>query len=124
MYTNRRRYPHRLHEKEARVCDQGHQSQNEVIRQRACHTKDYRAAEGRISGAAEAAVARPLRAWAQHLLDPGRPKVQVQLDADKITRLWRQHQSGRYDRSHYLGRCIAFQAWPDDNEWLDGDIRP
>ena len=65
----------------------------------------------------------PLRARAQHLLDPVRLKVQGQLDADKITRLWQQHQSGNYDRSYYLWNVIAFQAWLDDNQRLERDIR-
>jgi asparagine synthase (glutamine-hydrolysing) len=66
----------------------------------------------------------PLRAWAQHLLDPVRMKVQGQLDADKITRLWQQHQSGDYDRSSYLWSVITFQAWLDDNQRFESDIRP
>lgn len=66
----------------------------------------------------------PLRAWTQHLLDPVRLKVQGQLDADKITRLWQQHQSGNYDRSFYLWSVIAFQAWLDDNQRFESDIRP
>jgi asparagine synthase (glutamine-hydrolysing) len=66
----------------------------------------------------------PLRAWAQHLLEPVRLKVQGQLDADKITRLWQQHQSGSYDRSYYLWNVIAFQAWLDDNQRLESEFRP
>ena len=53
----------------------------------------------------------PLRAWAQELLDPVRLKAQGQLDADKITQLWQQHQTGSFDRSTYLWNVIAFQAW-------------
>jgi asparagine synthase (glutamine-hydrolysing) len=66
----------------------------------------------------------PLRAWAQHLLDPVRLKLQGQLDADKITRLWQQHQSGNHDRSTYLWNVITFQAWLDDNQRFESDIRP
>jgi asparagine synthase (glutamine-hydrolysing) len=65
----------------------------------------------------------PLRAWAQDLFDPVRLKVQGQLDADKIIRMW-QHQSGSYDRSYYLWNVIAFQAWLDDNQRPASDIRP
>lgn len=57
----------------------------------------------------------PLRAWAQHLLDPARLKAQGQLDAGKITQLWQQHQSGSFDRSYYLWNVIAFQAWLESN---------
>ena len=53
----------------------------------------------------------PLRAWAQELLAPVRLKAQGQLDADKITQLWQQHQTGSFDRSTYLWNVIAFQAW-------------
>jgi asparagine synthase (glutamine-hydrolysing) len=55
----------------------------------------------------------PLRAWARHLLDPARLKAQGQLDADKITLLWNQHQSGGFDRSYYLWNVIAFEAWAE-----------
>ena len=55
----------------------------------------------------------PLRAWAQHLLDPERLKAQGQLDADKITVLWKQHQSGGFDRSYYLWNVITFEAWAE-----------
>jgi asparagine synthase (glutamine-hydrolysing) len=58
----------------------------------------------------------PLRPWAQHLLDPGRLKAQGQLDADKITQLWLQHQSGTFDRSYYLWNVIAFQAWLESSQ--------
>lgn len=55
----------------------------------------------------------PLRAWAQHLLDPVRLKAQGQLDADKISVLWKQHQSGGFDRSYYLWNVIAFESWAE-----------
>lgn len=52
-----------------------------------------------------------LREWAQHLLDPSRLAAQGELDAPKVTQLWKQHQSGRFDRSYALWNVIAFQAW-------------
>jgi hypothetical protein len=69
-----------------------------------------RAAEGRICGAAGAVAALARCALGRSMLDRVRLKVQGQLDADKITWLWEQHQSGNYDRSYYLWNVIAFQA--------------
>ncbi len=53
----------------------------------------------------------PLRAWASDLIDPVRLKADGLLDADQITALWRQHQTGTFDRSYYLWNVIAFRAW-------------
>jgi asparagine synthase (glutamine-hydrolysing) len=66
----------------------------------------------------------PLRDWAQQLLDPAMLKAQGQLDADKITQLWRQHQSGRFDRSYYLWNVIMFQAWLENSQLRKSEIRP
>ena len=57
----------------------------------------------------------PLRSWAQQLLDPFRLKQQAQLDADKITQLWMQHQSGLFDRSYYLWNVLSYQSWLEHN---------
>ncbi|MDO8773738.1 MAG: asparagine synthase (glutamine-hydrolyzing) [Burkholderiaceae bacterium] len=66
----------------------------------------------------------PLRDWAQHLLDPSRLKAMGQLDADKITQLWQQHQSGTFDRSYYLWNVIAFQAWLENTQLHGSVSRP
>jgi asparagine synthase (glutamine-hydrolysing) len=62
-----------------------------------------------------------LRAWAQHLLDPLRLKVQGQLDAGKITVVGAKPER-HLDRSYYLWNVIAFRAWVADNRGLEGDI--
>jgi asparagine synthase (glutamine-hydrolysing) len=53
----------------------------------------------------------PLRPWAQALLDPSRLKREGYLDADKVTQMWKQHLSGRWDRSIYLWNVMMFEAW-------------
>jgi asparagine synthase (glutamine-hydrolysing) len=53
----------------------------------------------------------PLRAWAEDLVDPARLRADGMLDADQITTLWRQHQTGSFDRSYYLWNVIVFRAW-------------
>ena len=55
----------------------------------------------------------PLRGWAQQLVDPARLKADGLLDAEQITQLWQQHQSGSFDRSYYLWNVIVFQAWQE-----------
>jgi asparagine synthase (glutamine-hydrolysing) len=57
----------------------------------------------------------PLLPWAQSLLDPARLKVQGQLNVEMVTQLWREHQTGRFDRSYYLWNVIVYQAWLDQN---------
>ena len=55
----------------------------------------------------------PVRGWAQQLVDPARLKADGLLDAEQITQLWQQHQSGSFDRSYYLWNVIVFQAWQE-----------
>lgn len=54
-----------------------------------------------------------LRGWAADLLDPQRLRSDGYLDAELIQRCWRQHQSGRADRSTQLWNVLMFQAWLD-----------
>ena len=50
----------------------------------------------------------PLRAWAEELLDARRIEGDGYLAADPVRRLWREHQSGRYDRRvRVMGRAHA-----------------
>lgn len=52
----------------------------------------------------------PLRDWAGDLLNSDMFN-QGFLDAEKVSLLWRQHQSGGFDRSAYLWNVLIFQAW-------------
>ena len=47
---------------------------------------------------------------------PGAAAAQGLLDADKVNRLWLQHQSGTFDRSDYLWNVLMFQAWLESTE--------
>lgn len=53
----------------------------------------------------------PLRDWAGDLLNTDMLFKQGFLDAGKVSLLWRQHQSGGFDRSAYLWNVLMFQAW-------------
>lgn len=53
----------------------------------------------------------PLREWAETLLCPAKIRARGLLDADKISSVWNQHVSGRFDRSLYLWNVLMFQAW-------------
>ncbi len=60
----------------------------------------------------------PLRDWAESLLDRTKLVNEGLLDAEKISLMWCQHLSGRYDRSAYLWNILMFQAW---QEVVDND---
>ena len=53
----------------------------------------------------------PLLEWASSLLDPQRLRSEGLLDADKVTAMWQEHRSGRFDRSGHLWNVLMFQAW-------------
>ena len=53
----------------------------------------------------------PLRPWAESLLEPGQVARGGYLDPALITRAWRQHLSGTFDRGHLLWNALMFQAW-------------
>lgn len=55
----------------------------------------------------------PLASWASDLLDPARLRRDGLLDAGKITTMWEEHRSGRFDRSPHLWNVLMFQAWLD-----------
>lgn len=52
-----------------------------------------------------------LRDWAETHLDSSKLATQGLLDEKKISLMWKQHLSGRYDRSSYLWNVLMFQAW-------------
>ena len=53
----------------------------------------------------------PLKSWAADLLDPARLRREGLIDAECVGSMWREHLSGRYDRSSYLWNVLMFQAW-------------
>ncbi len=53
----------------------------------------------------------PLRPWAESLLEPGQIARAGYLDPAVVTRAWRQHLSGAFDRGHLLWNVLMFQAW-------------
>jgi len=52
-----------------------------------------------------------LRSWASELLHPDRLAREGYLRPEPITRLWRQHLSGRYDHTTKLWTVLMWQAW-------------
>ena len=57
----------------------------------------------------------PLRSWADDLLDPSLIQRQGFLQSQPISKLWRQHLSGRYDHTGKLWSLLMWQAWL--SEW-------
>jgi asparagine synthase (glutamine-hydrolysing) len=53
----------------------------------------------------------PLRDWAEDLIDPARIRSECFLDAALVHRCWREHVSGRNDRSGELWPILMLQAW-------------
>lgn len=53
----------------------------------------------------------PLRPWASALLHPDRLRAEGYLRPEPITKLWQQHQSGRYDHTAKLWTVLMWQAW-------------
>lgn len=52
-----------------------------------------------------------LRDWAEQLLDPTVVAAQGYLNAQEITRVWKEHLSGRRDHKDSLWSVLMFQAW-------------
>ena len=55
----------------------------------------------------------PLRPWAEELLDARRLEGDGVLWPGPVRQLWREHLSGRHDRSYELWDVLMFQAWAD-----------
>ena len=58
----------------------------------------------------------PLRDWAEALLDPARLIREGWFDAEKVTRRWHAHRSGRIDATAALWTILMFQSWLDANQ--------
>ncbi|MGX5659518.1 asparagine synthase (glutamine-hydrolyzing) [Castellaniella ginsengisoli] len=56
----------------------------------------------------------PLREWAEDLLRESRLREEGYFNAKKIQGAWREHLSGRADRSSKLWSILMFQAWLAD----------
>ncbi len=55
----------------------------------------------------------PLREWAEDLLNPARLRREGYLEAEPISRAWRDHVDGRRDGRRRLWDVLMFQAWLD-----------
>ena len=58
----------------------------------------------------------PLRDWTESLLDPARLRSEGWFDAEKVTRRWHAHLSGRTDATAALWTILMFQSWLDANQ--------
>lgn len=54
---------------------------------------------------------RPLRSWAEELLDTSLLTEQGYLDQVPVRTLWIEHLSGRSDHGPALWQILMFQAW-------------
>ena len=56
----------------------------------------------------------PLRPWAEGLIDPTRIRGEGYLDPKTVARVWREHLSGRVDRTYEVWAVLMFQAWLEE----------
>ena len=54
---------------------------------------------------------RPLRAWAEELLDENKLRQQGFLNPAPIRQKWIEHLSGQRNWQHHLWDVLSFQAW-------------
>lgn len=52
-----------------------------------------------------------LRPWAEELLSPDALPADGLIDGDQVRTLWREHLTGRCDRSSYLWTVLMYRAW-------------
>ena len=53
----------------------------------------------------------PLKSWADDLLSEQRSKSDGYFNSAEVLKQWKQHKSGRHDRSESLWSILMFQAW-------------
>ena len=53
----------------------------------------------------------PLREWADALLEPYRLAREGFFDPEPVTKIWREHQSGRRNWAYLLWNVLVFQDW-------------
>jgi asparagine synthase (glutamine-hydrolysing) len=53
----------------------------------------------------------PLRDWADDLLAPNSLRQDGYLNADTVTKIWREHRSGHGDHKYALWVVLMFQSW-------------
>jgi asparagine synthase (glutamine-hydrolysing) len=53
----------------------------------------------------------PMRNWASKLISQKRMDNEGYFNKDAVGKMWRQHLSGRYNRTHELWNILMFQAW-------------
>ena len=59
---------------------------------------------------------RPLRAWAEELLDENKLRQQGFLNPAPIRQKWAEHLSGQRNWQHHLWDVLMFQAWLREQE--------
>lgn len=57
----------------------------------------------------------PLKDWAVALLEPGRLNREGYLDANRVAKMWNEHQRGYRNWQHPLWCVLMFQAWLEKN---------
>ena len=55
----------------------------------------------------------PLKPWVSDLLASDRLSRQGWFDADRVSRVWAEHQDGRRNHGSWLWNVLMVQAWSD-----------
>lgn len=57
----------------------------------------------------------PLKEWAESLLEPARLNREGYLDADRVTKIWDEHQRGNRNWQYAIWCVLMFQSWLEKN---------